>query len=549
MKLVGTAKKFESNNTEMQSQNFGIGDASVVIEILRNRLYKHKIRTLVQEYIANGRDAMREANSQSQIEITIPTLLEPTFKVRDFGLGISPDRMATVFVMYGASTKRDSNKQNGGFGIGAKSAWAYTDSFNIVTYIDGTRRTYVAHTGANNNGRLDEIEIAPTKEPNGTEIQIAVAPKDVDAFRKAVLRAVFFWPENSYKLKGISASEIPHKAESYTVLPNLETYGDGALQTVTGNYRNEHLLVIDGIPYALTPDLFEKHEPLRKLSKVLRDELVFHVPNGFVEVSASREEISDSEFTHKALAKLAREAFAVIDKRIKSEFANAKSIKDSLAVYMELSKEYNVEDYRNIGTYTIQNGKLTGGPLEFVTFERVSVDHDGKVNKDDIRGSRRRGYGSYSRVNSIDTNDFGNIYQLDVQESAVALNNRIREYFETHSAMLLVKKVTHDGKTSNVTQADYDKAFAQIVTELGVKNISTLTVTPKPKVARVKIQRDKKQFCIHTFRNWRKDRVHTTLSDNTEKYLYVTLEEFSDEFKSPRLRELNEYLLEGGDWV
>lgn len=48
MKLVSTAKKFESNNTEMQSQNFGIGDASVVIEILRNRLYKHKIRTQVQ---------------------------------------------------------------------------------------------------------------------------------------------------------------------------------------------------------------------------------------------------------------------------------------------------------------------------------------------------------------------------------------------------------------------------------------------------------------------------------------------------------------------
>ena len=31
-------------NVETESQNFGIGDTSVVIEILRNRLYKHKIR-------------------------------------------------------------------------------------------------------------------------------------------------------------------------------------------------------------------------------------------------------------------------------------------------------------------------------------------------------------------------------------------------------------------------------------------------------------------------------------------------------------------------
>jgi hypothetical protein len=545
MKLVNQAKKFESNNTELQSQNFGIGDASVVIEILRNRLYKHKIRTLVQEYIANGRDAMREVNSTQAIQVTIPTSLEPTFKVRDFGPGITPDRMATVFVMYGASTKRTSNLQNGGFGIGAKSAWAYTDSFTIVTYVDGTRRTYIAHTGANNNGRLDEIEIAPTKEPNGTEIQIAVAPKDVEQFKKAVLRATFFWPENSYKLLGISKSELRDKPESHIVLPNVETYDNGALEPVTGSYRNEHLMVIDGIPYVLTSEMLEKHGALQKLTKILRHELVFHVPNGFVEVSASREEISDSEFTNKAIAKLAKESLAIVDKRIKDQFSKAKTVQESLAVYMELSKEYNVEDYRNIGTYTIQHGKLQGGPLEYVTFERVTVDHNGKVSKDDIQGrSRRRSYST--KVNSIENNDFGKIFYADIEESPVAQNNRIREYFETNHGMLLVKKRTlATGTNSNVTQADFDKAFAQVLNDLSVKPISSITVTPKPKAVRVKIQRDKKQFCIHTFYNWRKDRVHTTLSDNTQKWLYVSLEQFSGN-NSANLRELNEYLVEGG---
>lgn len=543
MKLVGTAKKFESNNTEMQSQNFGIGDASVVIEILRNRLYKHKVRTLVQEYIANGRDAMREAGIDKAIQVTIPTSLEPTFKVRDFGPGITPERMASVFVLYGASTKRSTNSQNGGFGIGAKSAWAYTDSFNIITFVDGTKRVYVAHTGANNNGRLDQIEIGPTKEPNGTEIQIAVAPKDVEQFKNAVLRATFFWPENSYKLSGISERDIPPKPETYTVLPNLETYPDGALRIVTGSYKSEHMLVIDGVPYVLTSEIFDKHESLQKLTKILKDELVFHVPNGFVEVSASREEIADSEFSHKAIAKLAKDALSIVDKRIKSEFAKAKTVQESLKVYMELTKEYNVEDYRNIGTYTIQHGKLQGGPLEYLTFERVSVDHDGKVSKDDIQGKSR----SWSnKVNSIDENDFGSIFQIDVEESAVALNNRIREYFETNHKMLIVKKRTVvQGSPSNVTQADYDKAFQTALIDLSVKNISSITVTPKPKAARVKISRDKKQFCIHHFYSYRKERTHTTLSDNAQKWLYVDLENFSGD-KSAKLRELDEYLREGG---
>ena len=53
MKLGNHNNSLETN-AEFQSLTFGIGDANVVIEILRNRLYKFKIRTLVQEYISNA---------------------------------------------------------------------------------------------------------------------------------------------------------------------------------------------------------------------------------------------------------------------------------------------------------------------------------------------------------------------------------------------------------------------------------------------------------------------------------------------------------------
>jgi light-regulated signal transduction histidine kinase (bacteriophytochrome) len=119
MRIAGHGNKFESNQ-QTETQSFGIGDPSVVIEILRNRLYEHKIRTLVQEYMSNARDAHREVGQKRRIEVVAPTQLEPTFKVRDFGPGISPDRMANVFVLYGASTKRTNNTQTGGFGCSAK---------------------------------------------------------------------------------------------------------------------------------------------------------------------------------------------------------------------------------------------------------------------------------------------------------------------------------------------------------------------------------------------------------------------------------------------
>ena len=194
MKLNQAAKTFETN-AEFTSQDFTIGDISAVIEILRNKLYRHKVRTLVQEYISNARDATREVNGKRKVEITLPTVFTPTFKVRDFGPGITPERMYNVFIKYASSTKRDSNKQTGGFGIGAKSAWSYTDSFTIVTYVDGVQRSYIAHIGANNNGRLDFLGEVSSTEPNGTEIQSPVSPKDVQDFIRAAKRATYFWKE------------------------------------------------------------------------------------------------------------------------------------------------------------------------------------------------------------------------------------------------------------------------------------------------------------------------------------------------------------------
>lgn len=194
MKLQQHNNALETNAIS-ESQEFGIGDPSVIIGILRNNMYAYKIRSMCQEIICNGRDAMREVGKGNEFEITVPTRLSPVFKVRDFGPGVSPDRMANVFIKFGSSTKRNDNGQTGGFGLGAKSPFSYTDSFTITTFIDGIKRSYVAHTGTNNQGRLDLVSTDATTEANGTEIQVAVKAHDVEEFRNSVFRAVYFWKD------------------------------------------------------------------------------------------------------------------------------------------------------------------------------------------------------------------------------------------------------------------------------------------------------------------------------------------------------------------
>lgn len=304
MKLHNDKKTFESSVDQSKSLEFGIGDASVVIEILRNRLYEQKIQTSVQEYVSNARDAHREFNQTRPIEINVSSTI---FEVRDFGPGVSPDRMANVFVLYGASTKRNNNNQVGGWGIGAKSAWAYTDSFTITTFIDGVQRIYVAHTGANNNGRLDLLSESDTDEPNGTKITISIKRSDLDEFKSAIIRATMFWNDDEYPIiTGIDNSILQN-------IRNITTQRFMGMNLVLDNYmplpygmdlriRDKRYLVIDGIPYSA--EVIDSNCYRELGGYLLNQGFYLHVPTGLISISASREKLDNTESNKKAVGLL-----------------------------------------------------------------------------------------------------------------------------------------------------------------------------------------------------------------------------------------------------
>ena len=181
-------------NVNTDSAEFGIADMSIVINLLTN-LYSKPKQTLTQEYLCNARDANRESKSKKPIEVFCPTTFKPLLRIRDYGPGLSPDRIKNVFLYYGKSTKNKSNKQTGGFGIGGKSAWAYTDSFLIHSYHNGVKYTYAAVKDGT-NPTLNLIDSSSTTESNGVCVEIAVDPKDIRDFQSAVIRATKFWSKD-----------------------------------------------------------------------------------------------------------------------------------------------------------------------------------------------------------------------------------------------------------------------------------------------------------------------------------------------------------------
>lgn len=348
MKLIQAVKQTQSKViNSKQTVEFKIGDAAKIIEILRSKIYSNPIQTLVQEYLCNARDAIREVKG-SEIKVSLPHSDDLNFKVRDFGPGISKDRMLNTFVSYGSTTKDGSNNQTGGFGLGSKLAWAYTDSFNIITFIDGVKTTYLAHIGANKNGTLELMNEETTKEANGTEIVVPVKEDDCADFRVAAVRAVSFWEAKERPTLTVDTYTCGAPAETVLELTNsISIYKRTELSNGFGEREIESSLIlsIDGIAYPLSEEFVSQSKELEALANKIASDTyaVFHIGNGQVEIAASRESISENTRTLSVLTSKAKAGLAAANKYTKDNLDKSTDLLSfvsnvkAIQVYLSLS--------------------------------------------------------------------------------------------------------------------------------------------------------------------------------------------------------------------
>lgn len=146
-------------------------------------LAKDKKRYPIRELSTNAWDA-----SRGDFEVHLPTRLNPVFRVRDYGPGMSHDQMVNVYARLYASTKRATNDQVGGWGLGSKSPFAYligdtgAGSYYVTSYHDGVMRAYVLSLAQDGAPVMRLMAEAPTEERNGLDVSFAVRREDIDDF-------------------------------------------------------------------------------------------------------------------------------------------------------------------------------------------------------------------------------------------------------------------------------------------------------------------------------------------------------------------------------
>jgi len=166
-----------------ESGTFSILATGKAFKILIDGLYSNKIKAVIRELWTNAYDSHSDAGNLDQpFNCTLPSQLEPHFSVRDFGVSMTHDTIMNLYTQLFNSTKTESNSVVGEKGLGSKSPFAYTDSFSVISYLDGVKRSYTAYIAEKGIPFIALMAEEETDEPNGLEVSFPVETKDIQSF-------------------------------------------------------------------------------------------------------------------------------------------------------------------------------------------------------------------------------------------------------------------------------------------------------------------------------------------------------------------------------
>lgn len=280
--------------------SFSIKQNARSFEILSSSLYSDSITSIIRELSANAVDAHRAAGTlDTKFIVHIPTSQDREFRIRDFGTGMSVDKVALLYTTYFESDKNDSDDDIGGFGLGSKSPFSYTKSFSLTSFYQGIKYCWVAAVGREGYPEINLMHSEPTEEHDGIEIKFAVTENYYDWESKAA--QVFKW--------------FTYKPTCNVHIPTIECMMDGGWWKVKKD--NASVLIMGGIAY-----------PVSSWTN-----LIVYCNLGDVEMTPSRESLKMTDETRIFLSKTHKKVLEEINKQLEDKFAACKTRWEAITSY------------------------------------------------------------------------------------------------------------------------------------------------------------------------------------------------------------------------
>ena len=300
------------NNSDVQhvgtinkSIDFGIDKENIGILFrgFSDTLYSNKIGSIVRELTSNCFDSHREAGIEDDVVIAMVEADPLTGKngkisFKDIGIGLSPIRIQDIYSKYFSSTKRETDNEIGGFGIGAKSPLAYTDVFEVNTIYEGIKYFYVVHRG-DKVPHIKLINQEETKEHNGTEVILPVRAGDERKFRTECKHQLRFFSNIHYINMDINNDYRVYKGKHW--IASLHGEKDHV------EYRLS--ICLGGVSYPLDTNQVRFDE---YFSEYNNTSVALNFDIGEIDVTMSRENIEYNDRSIKAI----KEKYTLVQKEL-----------------------------------------------------------------------------------------------------------------------------------------------------------------------------------------------------------------------------------------
>lgn len=342
-----------------------------IFGILRGNLYSNKHSAIIREYCTNANDAHVEAGIPDRpIEICVPTQFCNQFTVRDYGMGLSESDVENVFASYGASTKRGTNSQVGMLGIGSKSAFCYVDSFTIISYHDGMKKTYNAFIDESGIGKISKFLEEPTNE-TGLEIQIAIKQHDNYNFRYQIKNTLRFMNPVP---KIVNDKSLEEELRDYTFFIENDKWAIGSYIA-----SSRIVLVMGNITYPvnlnsldLTNDV---HRVFQNQASNEIKSVIIKAGIGSVKPSASRESLEYDKQTSEYLQTVLTEIKNSMQEEVDKLMLNCNSTYDARKLFTVVNNSF-----RSFGIVPEYKGRKIAS--QYIQLREVNISHK-RTNYDD----------------------------------------------------------------------------------------------------------------------------------------------------------------------
>ena len=406
-------------------------DMRYVASLLRNN-YSNTRLAVVREITANALDANLEANASRPIEVKLPTSMNPSFAVRDFGGGLSKEDVFGLYSKYGKSTKRTSNNYIGAFGIGKFAPLSYGDNFTCTSFHGGSKIAYNIFVDESDDTKIVELFSEPSNEPTGLSIEVAISDGDISDFKDICQKFFkFFSKEDMPKFIGVEEDFI--KENKIT----LESKDDSwfFLDEDSNRYRygGYHAHVIMGrVSYPLDSQALnvkkfvQDDQKARIIGQIIASSNFYlRVPLGSVKLHHSRESLEYNKTTQQKIIDSLLVVVDQIQEIAKEKLADSTDLFDAKRNYARI---VNAMPY-GIRSVFENSFEWNGVKIESSVFHRDYQLQDNLIlthswKEDD--SSSRNGFKIRSqKVTRVECQD-NYLFVIQDLESAHGMNLRVR---------------------------------------------------------------------------------------------------------------------------